>query len=146
MLYEVITGAFWAVLLLSSFRIEKEPMRLLLLALAFIAVFFSLRAIVLNPSARGMLDGNLSAVNASGAAEQAREGQAILDSLDWDTLKQGYNLVGKPVRLDANLTQLWLEKDGALQLATNSTAFSASKLAPFADAIRLMDFFSYNFV
>ncbi|MEZ4509809.1 MAG: hypothetical protein R2881_09405 [Eubacteriales bacterium] len=50
---------FWAVLLLSSFRIEKEPLRLLLLALAFAVVFFSLRAIVLNPSARGMLDGNL---------------------------------------------------------------------------------------
>lgn len=134
-------GAFWAVLLLSSFRIEKEPLRLLLIALAFIAVFFSLRAIVLNPSARGMLDGNLSAVNAAGAAEQAQEGQAILDSLDWDTLKQGYNLVGKPVRLDASLTQLWLEKDGALQIATSAPVFSASKLAPFADAIRLMDFF-----
>jgi len=134
-------GAFWAVLLLSSFRIEKEPLRLLLLALAFAVVFFSLRAIVLNPSARGMLDGNLSAENAAGAAAQAREGQAILDSLDWNTLKQGYNLVGKPIRLDANLTQLWLEKDGALQMATGAPAYSASKLGLFAGAIRLMDFF-----
>lgn len=134
-------GAFWAVLLLSSFRIEKEPLRLVFLALSFLAVFLFLRAVALDTPARGMLDGNLSAVNAAGAAEQAREGEAILYSLDWATLKQGYNLVGKPVRLDANLTQLWLEKDGALQVETASASFSASQLQPFGAAFRLLDFF-----
>jgi len=134
-------GAFWVVLLLSSFKIEKEPFRLVLIALAFCAVFFSLRAVAADTAARGMLDGNLSAVNAAGASQQAREGEEILDSLDRNTLKQGYNLVGSPIRLDANLMRIWLEKDDTLAAATGSPAFAGSQLAPFAAAIRLMDFF-----
>jgi hypothetical protein len=134
-------GAFWIILLLSSFKIEKEPFRLVLIALTFCAVFFSLRAVAVDTAACGMLDGNLSAVNAAGAAQQAREGEEILDSLDRNTLRQGYNLVGSPIRLDANLTQLWLEKDDALASATGSPTFLGSGLAPFAAAIRLFDFF-----
>ncbi|MBA4347765.1 MAG: hypothetical protein C0413_02820 [Clostridiales bacterium] len=134
-------GVFWAVLLLSSFRIKKEPLRLVLIALVFCAVFFSLFTFVFSSPEWGRLDENLSAVNATGAVEQAREGEAILDSLDWAALKQGYNLVGKPVRLDANLTQLWLEKDDSLLAGTSSAAFSSSQLRPFAASIRLTDFF-----
>ena len=45
------------------------------------------------------------------------------------------------MRLDANLTELWLEKDAALAAATRTAAFSASALAPYREAIRLLDFF-----
>jgi len=134
-------GAFWAVLLLSSLKSKEELVRLMRIALAFLAVFVSLRVLTPGLISLGKLDENLAAVNAAGAVEQAREGEAILDSLDWATLKQGYNFVGKPVRLDANLTRLWLEKDDSLLAGTSSAAFSASQLRSFAAAIRLMDFF-----
>lgn len=134
-------GAFWAVLLLSSLRSKEELARLMRIALAFLIVFVSLRVLTPGLISLSKLDENLAAVNAAGAVEQAREGEAILDSLDWTTLKQGYNFVGKPVRLDANLTKLWLEKDDSLLAGTASAAFSASQIRPFAAAIRLMDFF-----
>ena len=134
-------GLFWLILLLSSFGQEGEPRRLLLLALAFCAVLFTLRIVSLASPLRGSLDADLSGATAPGAALQAREGEALLDSLDWETLQKGYDLQGKPVRLDQNLAQLWLEKDAALTAATGSAAFFASELAPFAQGIRLMDFF-----
>ncbi len=134
-------GVFWLILLLSSFGQEGEPRRLLLLALAFCAVLFTLRIVSLASPLRGSLDADLSGATAPGAALQAREGEALLDSLDWETLQKGYDLQGRPVRLDQNLAQLWLEKDAALTMATGSAAFSASQLAPFAQGIRLLDFF-----
>ena len=134
-------GVFWLVLLLGSFKIEKEPLRLLLIALAFCAVLLSLRAFAPAVAGAGRIDGNLQDATAAGAAAQVRDGEAILDSLHWGTLQQGYNLQGRPVRLDANLTQLWLEKDAALSAATQTAAFSASVLAPYREAIRLLDFF-----
>ena len=134
-------GVFWLILLLSSFRQEGEPRRLLLLALAFCAVLFTLRIVSLASPLWGSLDADLSDATAPGAALQAREGEALLDSLDWDTLQKGYDLQGKPVRLDQNLAQLWLEKDGALSREMDSVSFHVSLLAPLSSAIRLLDFF-----
>ena len=134
-------GVFWIVLLLGSFKIEKEPLRLVLIALAFCAVLLSFRAFAPAVAGAGKIDTDLSDATAAGAAAQAREGEAILDALRWDTLQQGYDLQGRPVRLDANLTQLWLEKDAALSAATQTAAYSASALAPYREAIRLLDFF-----
>ena len=134
-------GVFWAILLLSSFRQEGEPRRLLLLALTFCAVFFTLRILSLASPAWGLLDADLSGATAPGAAQQAREGEALLDSLDWDTLQKGYDVQGRPVRLDENLAQLWLEQDGALSREMGDSAFRASTLSPFAQGIRLLDFF-----
>ena len=48
---------------------------------------------------------------------------------------------GRPVHLDENLAQLWLEQDGALSRETGDSAFRASALSPFAQGIRLLDFF-----
>ena len=113
----------------------------MLLALAFCAVLFTLRIVSLASPLWGSLDADLSGATAPGAALQAREGEALLDSLDWDTLQKGYDLQGKPVRLDQNLAQLWLEKDSALSREMDSVSFRASALAPFSPAIRLLDFF-----
>jgi hypothetical protein len=134
-------GAFWAILFFSAFGQEGEPRRLLLLALAFCAVLFTLRVLSLASPLRGLLDVDLLGATAPGAAQQAREGEALLDSLDWDTLQKGYDLQGRPVRLDENLAQLWLEKDDALTATTNSVAFRASALALLSQGIRLLDFF-----
>lgn len=134
-------GVFWVVLFLSSFRQEGEPQRMLLLALVFCAVLFTLRALTVGSLAWGRLDADLSGATAPGAAQQAREGEALLDSLDWNTIQKGYDLQGRPIRLDQNLAQLWLEKDAELASATGSVAFTASSLAPFAQGIRLLDFF-----
>lgn len=134
-------GVFWLVLLLGSFKIEKEPLRLLLIALAFCAVLMTLRALAPAVAGAGRIDGNLQDASAAGAAEQARDADAILDLLHWDTLQKGYDLQGRPVRLDQNLTQLWLEKDAALSAATQTASFSASVLAPYREGIRLLDFF-----
>lgn len=134
-------GVFWLSLLLSSFRQEGEPRRLLLLALAFCAVLFALRIVLLASPLRGSLDADLSGATARGAALQAREGEELLDSLDWETLQKGYALQGRPVRLDQNLAQLWLEKDDALYREMDSVSFRASVLVPFSSAIRLLDFF-----
>ena len=134
-------GVFWLSLLLSSFRQEGEPRRLLLLALAFCAVLFALRIVSLASPLRDSLDADLSGATAPGAALQAREGDELLDSLDWETLQKGYALQGRPVRLDQNLAQLWLEKDDALYREMDSVSFRASVLAPFSSAIRLLDFF-----
>ncbi|MDP3447595.1 MAG: hypothetical protein Q8S22_05990 [Eubacteriales bacterium] len=134
-------GVFWLVLFLASFRIEKEPLRLLLIALAFCAVFFSLRALAFEMPAWGSIDANLSEVMQKNAAQQAREGVALLDSLNWENLQQGYDLQGNPVRLDHNIVRLWLEKDGALLAATNTAAFSAAGLSNLMQGVRLLDFF-----
>ena len=134
-------GAFWLVLLQGSFKIEKEPLRLILIALAFCAALFLFRAFAPAVAGAGVIDGNLSDATAAGAAAQAQDGEEILDALHWDTLQKGYDLQGKPVRLDANLTELWLEKDAALAAATRTAAFSASAIAPYREAIRLLDFF-----
>lgn len=134
-------GAFWLVLFLASFGHEKEPLRVLLLALAFCAVFFSLRAVALELPASGSIDADLPGATAAGAAQQAREGATLLDSLNWDNLQKGYDLQGNPVRLDHNLTLLWLDKDVALFAATNTAAFSAAGLSSFMQGVRLLDFF-----
>lgn len=134
-------GVFWLVLLLGSFKIEKEPVRLILIALAFCAVLVSFRAFAPSISGAGTIDSNLPGATAAGAAAQAWDGAAILDALHWDTLQKGYDLQGRPVRLDQNLTQLWLEKDAALSAATETISFSVSALAPYREGIRLLDFF-----
>ena len=132
--------AFWLILLLGSFRIEKEPVRLFLVALAFCAVLMTLRAFA--PAVDvGRMDGGLPDATAAGAAQQAREGEAILDALNWDTLRQGYGVQGSPARLDENLIHLWLEKDAALASATQTASFSASALFAYREGIRLLDFF-----
>ena len=134
-------GVFWLVLLLGSFKIEKEPVRLILIALAFCAVLLTLRAVTPLAIGSGKIDSDLSDATAAGSAAQAKDGEAILDLLHWDTLQKGYDLQGRPVRLDQNLTELWLEKDVSLSAATQTAAFSASALAPYREAIRLLDFF-----
>lgn len=144
MTYWLIALAFavvWAVLFLGSGRIRKEPLRLLLIALAFCALFFPLKTFVLESAAWNRLDSNLSGAISAGAAQQARDGEAILDQLDWETLQKGYDVQGAPVRLDESVTKLWLEKDTSLRLATESAAFSASLLHRWKDAIQLLDFF-----
>ena len=88
-------GVFWAILFLSSFRQEGEPRRLMLLALAFCAVLFSLRIVSHALPVWGVLDADLSGATAPGVAQQAREGEALLDSLDWDTLQKGYDVQGQ---------------------------------------------------
>ena len=134
-------GAFWLVLFIASFGHEKEPQRVLLLALAFCAVFFSLRAVAFDLPAWGSIDANLTQATQADAAQHAREGAALLDSLNWENLQKGYDLQGNPVRLDHNLTLLWLDKDAALFAASNTAAVSAAGLSNLMQGIRLLDFF-----
>jgi hypothetical protein len=134
-------GVFWLVLFLASFRIEKEPLRLLLIVLAFCAVFFLLRAVSRDLPAWGSLDANLTQATQADATQQAQEGAALLDSLNWDNLQKGYDLQGNPVRLDHNLTLLWLEQDAALLTATDTAAVSAAGLGSLMQGVRLLDFF-----
>ncbi|MDD4312178.1 MAG: hypothetical protein PHW41_06820, partial [Eubacteriales bacterium] len=140
-LFALAFGLLWLVLVFSSLRQKAELRRFILLALAFCAVFFSLRAFVLPSHEWEMIDADLPRATASGAAQQAREGEALLDSFNWQTLQKWYNLQGSPACLDQNLVQLWLEKDAALSAAIDSAAFRASALAAFSQGIRLMDFF-----
>ena len=131
----------WLVLMLSSLRNKKEAGRLLYIALAFCAVFFSLRVFVLDAPAWGSLDQNLSGATSAGAAQQAREGAALLDSLNWDNLQKGYNVQGHPVRLDQSVSDLWLEKDAALSKAGDADSLAAAGLTNLMSGIRLLDFF-----
>ncbi|MEA4914249.1 MAG: hypothetical protein VB061_06740 [Christensenella sp.] len=140
-LFALAFGLLWVVLAFSSLRQKVELRRLLLLALAFCAVFFSLRAFVFTSSVGGTLDADLPRETAAGAAQQARENEALLDLMNWQTLQKGYNVQGSPVRLDEALPQLWLEKNAALSASTGSAAFTASALSPFSQGIRLLDFF-----
>jgi hypothetical protein len=144
MSYWLIALAFavvWLALFLGSGKVEKEPPRLLLIAVAFCAVFFLLKTFALNTPGWAALDHNLSGANTAGAAQQVREGEAIIDQFNWQTMQKGYDVQGAPVRLDQSISKLWLEKDQTLREATSSAAFSASALQPFGDAIRLLDFF-----
>lgn len=134
-------GVFWAMLFFSSFGQKGEPRRLLLFALAFCTVLFALSVLSLASPIGDLLDADLPGATAPGAAQQAREGETLLGLLDWETLQKGYDLQGGPVRLDQNLAQLWLEKDTALTVATDSAAFRASALVPLSQGIRLLDFF-----
>jgi hypothetical protein len=134
-------GVFWAVLFFSSLGKPKELVRLILIALTFCAVFLSLKLFALHAPSSDRLDANLSGVFSSGAAQQAKEGEALLDSLNWETLHNGYASQGSPARLDENIIHLWLEKDASLQKVTDEPAFVTSQLSPFAQGIRLLDFF-----
>lgn len=140
-LFGLAFAAFFLVLLFSSFRIEKEPLRLVLLALAFCAVFFPLRALVSNAPNLEELDQNLAGASAAGIAQQLRQGDALLDALDWATLQQGYDLKGEPIRLDQSVTHLWLEKDGAMASALDASAGMAAGLSDFLRGFHLLNFF-----
>ena len=140
-LFALAFGLLWLVLVFSSLRQKAELWRLILLALAFCAVLFALRAFVFTSFQGDTLDANLPRETAAGAAQQARENEAMLDLMNWQTLQKGYNVQGNPVRLDEALSQLWLEKDAALSAATDSAAFRASALSSFSQGIRLLDFF-----
>ena len=140
-LFALAFGLLWLVLVFSSLRQKTELWRLILLALAFCAVFLSLRAFVFPSSEGDMLDANLPRETAAGTAQQARDNEALLDLMNWQTLQKGYNVQGSPVRLDEALPQLWLEKDAALSASIGSAAFTASALSPFSQGIRLLDFF-----
>lgn len=139
-LFALAFFVFFAVLLLSSFRMKKEPMRLVLLALAFSAVFFSLRAFASNAPNLEELDENLAGANAAGIAQQLRQGDALFDTLNWATLQKGYDLKGEPIRLDQSITHLWLEKDGAMAAPDAGVALQAG-LSALLRGLRLLDFF-----
>ena len=89
--------AVWFVLMLSSLRNKQERIRLLLLAVSFLAVFFALGVVLKILPFSAPLDPNLSGANTAGIAQQLREGDEIIDQLNWDTLKKGYNVQGKPI-------------------------------------------------
>lgn len=131
----------WTVLLLNSLKVKKELLRLLMIALAFITVLFPLKTLVLESPGWAELDRNLSGAISAGVMQQAREGEAILDQFNWETMQKGYDVQGAPVRLDESITTLWLEKDQALREATSAAAFSASRAEPLGEAVRLLDFF-----
>lgn len=134
-------AAVWVVLFVGSIACKNVPQRLIFTILAFCAVFFSVRGLTLDLPGWGPLDQNLSGAVSAGAAQQAREGEAILDQLNWDTLQKGYAVQGAPIRLDQSVTNLWLEKDAALGHTIEAPLFRNSALRPLGEAIRLMDFF-----
>ena len=112
---------------------------MLLLALVFCAVFFALSAAAVEAQGWDALDRDLSGANAAGAARQAQEGEALMDALNWETLQQGYDIQGEPIRLDASITRLWLEQDASMQ--SYSGAATAAGLGDLLRGARLLDFF-----
>lgn len=134
-------GVFWAVLFFSSFKKPKELGRLILIALVFSAMFLSLKLFAFNAPGSGRLDANLSGVFSSGAAQQAKEGEALLDSLNREILQEGFAVQGSPARIDQNIAALWLDFNESLLKATGEPVFAASPIASYAQGICLLDFF-----
>lgn len=125
-------GLFWLIVLFSSFHRRQEPARLLLIALAFVVVFFGLNAALPQERAeRSLFTDSFSAQSEAGSPE---------DIPDWDSIRGRFASDGGPSRFDEDIARLWMQKDDAFDRAADAADLPEGDTALLRAAQRL-DFF-----
>ncbi|MEZ4509888.1 MAG: hypothetical protein R2881_09825 [Eubacteriales bacterium] len=125
-------GLFWLIVFLSSFGCRREPARLLLIALAFVAVFFGLNAALPREgSERPSLSAFFTVRDESGIADKVP---------DWDAIRARFVSDGGPSRFDEDIARLWMQEDDAFDRIADAESLPEEETALLLAAKRL-DFF-----
>ncbi len=123
---------FWVIVFFSSFGCRREPARLLLIALAFVAVFFGLNAALPREgAARSLFPDVLSGRSEAGSPD---------DIPDWDSIRGRFVSDGGPSRFDKDISRLWMQEDDVFDRAASASALPEGDIALLRAAQRL-DFF-----